>query len=667
MTEGNTASHAKLGNQQEASDVPQIDSSPNAAPASPNFEAQRSTTSPQSPFMIVAPRMASTERTALLAAAEEDHPPTGSRRSVAFASPSPLGSRQQRAKPERPRPRFWFLLPLLALIDLALEAFIGSVILKESPEDPPSDGRHGSTGLDETKKTSLIWTLLTLAFLRTSIMGIVGIGNKSDQLGLMVATMAALSILILLAVFNLLFQSGDLFSHANHSDNSILARLPIRPLALMTAISGVATILEYLLYIAVVGIRVPPTQMREARRWKRGVRASQPGVGEEEWLIEEEEEPQQRTASGSFRGRSARRSPSSSGATEGFDAVVAAMPRYGATDQTDQSVAATHFEEGGRLEAQHVSNQGDNEEHQQEQAPKGSPQIEQLIGLAPSAMEEGAAAEDLSEDIGEEEGQDPNEIVDIGVPSSFSRDASRARLELSVADEAERARRRRDSRTSSAHLLTSPEHEEAPVLAQEEAEAEADTTAVSLTPPPSQMTSFTPSTPANKRLSITTATPSSMTKNHIAEMMSNEIIKDIRSDKTFYTFDGNLQKTKTLSVKDGQLSLSVIAFKTNKTKIVCHYLPSLKTLNEDHAKGGEMGNEVLNGLYDMEKNRWIVEGNDQTPSKPLATLKAKGQGLLRSISGSAKNSSSGGGEDDGSVSSKGKRRRLFSNNLGRKD
>ncbi|PWN25356.1 hypothetical protein BDZ90DRAFT_262409 [Jaminaea rosea] len=232
---------------------------------------------------------------AVVAASNQGSPLLASRRHTALIgdeSPSARHSVLIATTPRvsRARPRFWYFLPLLSIIDVALEGIVGVFLLlnpgpsllsakKHSDDEAPSLGR--------TRTLTLTSTLLAASLLRNATLSIIAIGNRTDQLGLIVAGVCAASALVGVSVFNLLFQSGVLLARETSQDVTWPEKLPKPSLTLLTSLGLGFTVLEYVLYVLVVGIRVPPSaaggvgRMGQVRRWKRGMRSEAARAGRE--------------------------------------------------------------------------------------------------------------------------------------------------------------------------------------------------------------------------------------------------------------------------------------------------------------------------------------------------------------------------------------------------
>ncbi|CAO1620997.1 unnamed protein product [Parajaminaea phylloscopi] len=405
----------------------------------------------------------------------------------------------------RTKPRFWALLPVIALIDVVIESYVGISVIairRSSLPDPSSHVAQSGfakawttvkpTRTDQT--VPLTVAVLGVCLMRSATIAVVGIGNKTDQLGLIVAGICTLSALVLVAAFNLLFQSGELHRHRAGDDttpghSSVIPSILQPSLALLTSAGLVFTVLEYILYVLVVGIRVPPgggaaiNRMQQTRLWKRGVREAQPQGDEEDWIMEVEGEedrdgdendddgdPEQlprssSPSSGHYRGninprtaslealRSLSSPPMSSGIRDHSrtPSTLSPVGSYGATSQnvyeadsqsSSHKLSSRHSRPGATSRSSSHSRTTRQGEQIALRAPsptgpsRAQDGFDHRIDLERNQHGDAAAEEDLDDD------DDPNEIMDIPLPSSTSRDLSRFRLALSIADEPERRRSR---------------------------------------------------------------------------------------------------------------------------------------------------------------------------------------------------------------------------------
>ncbi|CAO1622883.1 unnamed protein product [Sympodiomycopsis kandeliae] len=391
------------------------------------------------------------------------------------------------AREPRPRPRFWIILALIVLIDAICEGYVGYRVIIENSDIAISPG---SPSVSKDKKNSQKIVSLAIAILgagamRCMTISVVAIGNKTDQLGLTVAAICALSVLITVSVFNLLFQSGMLFYLPEQ------IHLPEPTLSLLTSTSLVFTLVEYVAYVLVVGIRVPPNgvsaaRMREARRWKRGVRESglQYHAEDEEEEFPRRPQQQQQQSSSPFLPKSAgrrgsgygtmtqeseaagpSRSPSNRSPALGLQSV---SPRSSVsqsqgphTGSLDLEVGSPGSRRGGtprstdsrlrsREGSEHVSqtpqqSHSPTKYHDDDQDDDDSEDEEEEDQRAIAADTTEETEEEEEDDDEEEEddfdGQDPNEILDIPPTSTnATKEESRARLALAMNTELRRSR-----------------------------------------------------------------------------------------------------------------------------------------------------------------------------------------------------------------------------------
>lgn len=440
----------------------------------------------------------------------------------------------------RPRPRFWLVLVFIVLVDVILEGLVGGRLIAKhgevevnpgsTPSPPASDGEQKSRRI-----VSLTIAILGAGAMRNATIAVVAIGNKTDQLGLTVAGVCALSALILVSIFNLLFQSGMLYINTSANVAAVHLHLPKSSLSLLTSIGLVFTIIEYIAYVLVVGIRIPPTgvsaaRMREARRWKRGVRAS-------------EAFPHQEEHEDVFRSESLAGPDESTGLSAPTSKRHTRDSKYGAIttgdDDFDDAADTGVGVSVSPSRSHHLTS--DREEQQRSlstsygsrQPPKSSPlaQLFPVVSHEPdvdleaarpdvsSAQDEGegedlhhqkgehvedddqyhndddddddngegndlaedSEAQPLTDDLDDshddaESNDDPNEIMDIPTAStSMTRDQSRARLALAMSHDAdERKRRSRTLSQLSRRSRPSPREEDIESEAEREQQEEGD-------------------------------------------------------------------------------------------------------------------------------------------------------------------------------------------------
>ncbi|CAO1612662.1 unnamed protein product [Jaminaea pallidilutea] len=488
-------------------------SSSSRPPTSPIVSSRPSPLLPASPYVLVSTSSGHNhwrtvdEHTPLLPpsmaqqriddADAEDVPVQG--RSTVLPRSSNHHSMTSQLRRRRSRPRFWYLLPLIAFIDITVEIAVGAPLiahLRDHGRGTPGGGHRPGHGhpkgspWESGRAVSLVATILGVALMRATTVSVVGIGNKTDQLGLIIAGVCALSALVLVSVFNLLFQSGVLLHRSDdqmlHTTMISAAQWWTPSLTLLTSIGLVFTVFEYVLYVLVVGIRVPPGgggigRMQQVRRWKRGLRetaAAQEEGDEQDWIVaitETDRPPVSRGASsntrksrsrqGSVRGLSSKNSSAVSRLSEVAQISRATFGRVASHDDAEGRRQSVSGSEGGsdadgeeRRESEDEDEGGTRGEEEQEQDRDLEANVDADAGID-------AHGDALSEEEEAREDHDPDDIMDIPLPSSSSRDASRFRLALSMADEPERRRSRTSSVFSgtglkSSQQLASPPTEE---------------------------------------------------------------------------------------------------------------------------------------------------------------------------------------------------------------
>ncbi len=215
------------------------------------------------------------------------------------------GQRNLSTGPSQPRPRFCWVLALLAAIDFVITAFLGAQLLYEQPQrhgsnpdsKPPTgeDGSNSGGGSnDEDRRLGLIAAMIACAVLRDTVLGAVAFSKQVRQLAITVAAVALASLLFVTAVFNLLFQAraAAAAQRAVGADASTISSegivkiifgpqldlggafspitaIPLpQGVALLATVNLAMTLLQWITYIAIVGIRPPPGgNPVQARRW----------------------------------------------------------------------------------------------------------------------------------------------------------------------------------------------------------------------------------------------------------------------------------------------------------------------------------------------------------------------------------------------------------------
>ncbi|SPO21740.1 uncharacterized protein UTRI_01226_B [Ustilago trichophora] len=239
------------------------------------------------------------------------------------------------------RPRLFFLLPLVAALDIALAVTLGILVLnQEAKHDEPDTNlppggdspshdpiMYSSTttpfpnaDVDDAawERRRIVLAVIAFSIARASAYAMVGISKRIRQLGVTVAAVSILSTLFYVSVANLLFQArpkpdiiGQTLMQSWWSGLTLTltpekwhwpdAFKHIEPtMPILVGAQMAFTLFEWILYIAVVGVKIPPGgNPVEAKRWARGLaddpdyqrgvdaHSLYPSDGEEE---EEEEE-----------------------------------------------------------------------------------------------------------------------------------------------------------------------------------------------------------------------------------------------------------------------------------------------------------------------------------------------------------------------------------------
>ena len=193
------------------------------------------------------------------------------------------------------RPRFYYLLPLIAFLDVAGSVGLAALIIKQESEA----GRHDSDPdavAAAWEREKLVFAVLGCAVMRASTIAIVGVSRRMRDLGIIVAAVCILSALYNVSVANLLFQARPRPAPGRSAPTPEPWQQSGRePLYLTTAAAAAAggwyayafahatmpvligyqmamTLLEWISYIAVVGVKVPPGgNPVKAKRWARNL------------------------------------------------------------------------------------------------------------------------------------------------------------------------------------------------------------------------------------------------------------------------------------------------------------------------------------------------------------------------------------------------------------
>lgn len=414
------------------------------------------------------------------------------------------------------RPRFFFLLPIVAFLDAALAVMLGILILQQeakhtSPNTDKSPPSHdpiltsSSSGkLPDTSPTpiddaawerrKIVITVLAFSVTRSCAYAIIGISKRIRELGVTVAAISILSTLFYVSVANLLFQArpkpdGNLDIHSLltvlrdwHWSDAFRHVEPTMPILVVAQVA--LTLFEWVLYIAVVGVKVPPGgNPAEAKRWARGLaedadyqrgvdaHSLYPSDGEEGDEEEDEEEHGEEGDRRSFADNSRRNSRHANSKDEddleqarpSLASPISSVPRNEASAST---AAAAEEADGSNRPLLGVSPvQGYGSTMASPRTPRGPSQASSqfqahgsvrskrsapamsrsasnrsgMYSRSPGAVELGAAFpqalhddeyEDERDGEGDEEaeGSDPDDIIDITPNRAVARKEARLRL-----------------------------------------------------------------------------------------------------------------------------------------------------------------------------------------------------------------------------------------------
>lgn len=206
--------------------------------------------------------------------------------------------------PPRSRPRLFFLLPFVAALDIALAITLGVLVLRQEAKHNESDARrpgHPPTHdlilssslfapepqLDESawQRRKIVLLVIAFSITRALAYAMVGFSKRIRQLGVTVAAISILSTLFYVSIANLLFQARGkpdalvapppLWSSLVSPDNwrwphAVKHFKPTMPI--LVGAEMAFTVIEWVLFIAVVGVKIPPgANPAEAKRWARGL------------------------------------------------------------------------------------------------------------------------------------------------------------------------------------------------------------------------------------------------------------------------------------------------------------------------------------------------------------------------------------------------------------
>ncbi|KAK0553665.1 hypothetical protein OC845_001137 [Tilletia horrida] len=207
--------------------------------------------------------------------------PTAEHNQIAVLDSVPY--RQQASSSPTP-PRFRLLLPLIALLDLLVSAFL-CVTAYEKYAHPDPD-KNGAKEAAQAAQRLAFW-LMACAVFRTLVLAGVGFSKRTRSLGVLIAATCLLSVLFVMSIANMLLEAHALQSKRNvngagtrlyalrkaHVSHITVPELPLPVLPLFTGQQLLFTVLEWAAFIAVVGVRLPPGKNPvKARRWARTLR-----------------------------------------------------------------------------------------------------------------------------------------------------------------------------------------------------------------------------------------------------------------------------------------------------------------------------------------------------------------------------------------------------------
>ena len=394
----------------------------------------------------------------------------------------------------RARPRLFFLLPLVAALDIALAVTLGILVLRQeakhhdrdapTPTEPPfadpimfhsfADSPP-TADLDDAawERRKIVLAVVAFSIARASAYAIIGISKRVRQLGVTVAAISILSTLFYVSIANLLFQARPkpdaldamVFSWTGLTLTPSQWRWPdtfrhFEPtMPILVGAQLALTLFEWILYIAVVGVKIPPgANPVEAKRWARGLaddpdyqrgvdaHSLYPSDGEEEGEVLAEQNVDAQQEADVEQARALLASPISNlshrndaGSSDASDQPLLgtgpSTPRgYGSTLQTAPKTPRTpshgHTHSQGsvrstRSPAQGMSRSTSARSGMYSRSPGAA---ELAVG---QVIEDDDDGDDHDDDEGEEEdaeGSDPDDIIDITPNRAVARKEARLRL-----------------------------------------------------------------------------------------------------------------------------------------------------------------------------------------------------------------------------------------------
>lgn len=190
------------------------------------------------------------------------------------------------AHTRRRKPRCSMLLPLLALVDGLATISLGTVVYGQElhshdrAKSPELQSMPTHAASRERQKVILVVVAVSLA--RVCAYAMVGFSRDIRQQGVLVAAMSVLSSLFYVSIANMLFQArskhdrDDPARHRPYDHDRwhwTHAFRHVHPtLAILLGMELALTFVEWIVYIAVVGVRLPPgSSSVRAKRWARSV------------------------------------------------------------------------------------------------------------------------------------------------------------------------------------------------------------------------------------------------------------------------------------------------------------------------------------------------------------------------------------------------------------
>ncbi|PWN46366.1 hypothetical protein IE81DRAFT_319274 [Ceraceosorus guamensis] len=179
----------------------------------------------------------------------------------------------------------------MATLDILICAALTALLLYGPSSDDPAGGGDDQAKVEKTRR--LIFALAASGLIRATTVGVIGCSRKVRELTIAVAAICLVSILVIVSVSNVLFllpakaRSMDGIGASLTSVPHHLEELPRLSVAYLSGQQLIFTLLEWALFVGVVGVRVPPGGVNAAgaRRWQQAL-AAERWDGEVESLYE---------------------------------------------------------------------------------------------------------------------------------------------------------------------------------------------------------------------------------------------------------------------------------------------------------------------------------------------------------------------------------------------